>query len=246
MASAARTARRASGERRRTRNPPAGWGWGVAHLSSSGGRPSQAAADGTVPVGTGRSAARDQGYGLWPMPFGPRRLGHPGDAPLASKGHTSPIRGFRPPRRLKTTHVAPAVTLTRSPGRPQAAHRPELPTPWKPRPVPRACRHDPSTVARGHARRSGREEARVLRVPTIGAQRASRRETSSYHQPASRSRSRTLLGSLVAASLLASLIAAPAAAYVPDDRPDPGDGDASRHRLSPSIGTPRSSTTSGS
>lgn len=51
-----------------------------------------------------------------------------------------------------------------------------------------------------------------MRVPTIGAQRASRRETSSHHQPASRSRSRTLLGSLVAASLLASLIAAPAAA----------------------------------
>ena len=51
-----------------------------------------------------------------------------------------------------------------------------------------------------------------MRVPTIGAQRASRREISSYHQPASRSRLRTLLGSLVAASLLASLIAAPAAA----------------------------------
>jgi hypothetical protein len=51
-----------------------------------------------------------------------------------------------------------------------------------------------------------------LRVPTIGAQRASSREPSSYHQPPSRSRSRTLLGSLIAASLLASLIAAPAAA----------------------------------
>jgi hypothetical protein len=51
-----------------------------------------------------------------------------------------------------------------------------------------------------------------LRVPTIGAQRASRRETSSHRHSASRSRSRTLLGSLIAASLLASLIAAPAAA----------------------------------
>jgi hypothetical protein len=51
-----------------------------------------------------------------------------------------------------------------------------------------------------------------LRVPTIGAQRASRRDTSPNHQTASRSRSRTLLGSLLAASLLASLIAAPAAA----------------------------------
>lgn len=51
-----------------------------------------------------------------------------------------------------------------------------------------------------------------MRVPTIGAQRASRRETSSHHQSVSRSRSRTLVGSLVAASLLASLIAAPAAA----------------------------------
>jgi hypothetical protein len=51
-----------------------------------------------------------------------------------------------------------------------------------------------------------------LRVPTIGAQRASRRETSSHRHSVSRSRSRTLLGSLLAASLLASLIAAPAAA----------------------------------
>jgi len=54
--------------------------------------------------------------------------------------------------------------------------------------------------------------------PTNGAQRASSRETSSHskpeflHQPASRSRSRTLLGSLIAASLLASLIAVPASA----------------------------------
>ncbi len=51
-----------------------------------------------------------------------------------------------------------------------------------------------------------------MRVPTIGAQRASRRDTSSYRQPASSTRSRTLIGSLLAASLLASLIAAPAAA----------------------------------
>jgi len=45
-----------------------------------------------------------------------------------------------------------------------------------------------------------------LRVPTIGAQRASSRES------LTRSRSRSFLGSLIAASLLASLIAAPATA----------------------------------
>ncbi len=125
-----------------------GRGLDVAQLSRSGAWPSQAAADRTVPLGTSRSATRTRSPVLGPCPSDQCIWAKRGMRGLHRGGILPLIRGFRPPRRLKTTHVAPAVQdpLT---GSPSGAHQPELPTQWKAPSrflAPAGTTHPPSLV----------------------------------------------------------------------------------------------------